>query len=85
MPTEQQAMSALDEIERVIRSTSTGTSRGIAAAGSDICAEYRQIRPRLDVALPMIDRIPLYGGKIATAIRFLMQMVDGQCMPPTGE
>jgi hypothetical protein len=82
MPTEQQALFALDEIEKVIRSTPRSAAcagRGEAGPGADMCADYRQIRPRLDTALPMIDRIPLYGTKIAAAIRFLMHMADAQC------
>lgn len=84
MPNEQQALLALDEIEKVLHSATVGVERADHGGSSemDICADYRRIRPRLDTALPMIASIPLYGAKIASAIRFLMQMADAQCRPP---
>lgn len=92
MPTEQQALVALDEIERVIRSHAGIDTMVCGGAvshdpmmGEGMCAEYGQIRPKLDTALPTIDRIPLYGVKIAAAIRFLMQIADTHCRRPSSD
>ncbi len=57
-------------------------SRAATAAAMDIaaaCKVYNQIKPWLTTALPLIEKIPMYGKKIAVAIRTLMQIADVAC------
>ena len=83
MPTDRQALAALDDIDRILRER---IGRPLAAEGrtlseAELSAEYWEVRLRLDTALTLIDKIPVYGKRIATAVRFLMQICDRHCMP----
>ena len=75
MTTDTEAFKALTSLEaklttkRVTRDTDQGA----------ICKQYKSIKPLLQAALPLIEKIPLYGSKIATAIRFLMTIADVAC------
>lgn len=46
---------------------------------SDLCEQYRRYRRYLELALGLIERIPVYGPKVAKAIRFLMAIADNCC------
>jgi hypothetical protein len=83
MPTDRQALAALDDIDRILRER---IGRPLVAEGrslneAELSAEYWEIRLRLDTALTLIDKIPVYGKRIATAVRFLMQICDRSCTP----
>jgi hypothetical protein len=83
MPTDRQALAALDDIDRILRER---IGRPLAAEGrtlgeAELSAEYWEVRLRLDTALTLIDKIPVYGKRIATAVRFLMQICDRHCIP----
>ena len=43
------------------------------------CKDYQTYRPILQAALPLIQKIPIIGSKIATALSFLMALADGVC------
>lgn len=84
MPTDRQALSALDDIDRILGQR---IGRPLAADEcspneEELRAEYWEIRKRLDTALILIAKIPVYGRRIATAVRFLMQICDRHCAPP---
>jgi hypothetical protein len=92
MPTEEQALEALREIERVlqrrvIRSDASDGEMVSPVTGLPdhglLCYDYDQIRPKLDAALIQIDALPSYGRYIGIVIRFLMQVADRHC--PAGE
>lgn len=83
MATDRQALAALDDIDRILRER---IGRPLAAEGrslseAELSAEYWEVRLRLDTALTLIDKIPIYGKRIATAVRFLMQVCDRACAP----
>lgn len=83
MATDRQALAALDDIDRILRER---IGRPLAVDGqtlseAELSAEYWQVRLRLDTALTLIDKIPVYGKRIATAVRFLMQICDRACAP----
>src|SRR5688500_20362863 len=83
MPTDKQALAALDDIDRILGQR---IGRPVAAEGrslnqAELSAEYWEVRMRLDTALTLIDKIPVYGKRIATAVRFLMQICDRHCEP----
>lgn len=61
---------ALDKIEKTVAGQKAGT---------DVCATYAKIKPLLEAALPLIAAIPVYGPKIAAAIKFLMALADKVC------
>ncbi len=79
---EKSALQALEKIERAVLKHEAGKSRAATAAATDIasaCKVYKQIQPWLTTALPLIEKIPVYGKKIAVAIRTLMQIADIAC------
>jgi hypothetical protein len=43
------------------------------------CTTYQTYRPILQAALPLIQRIPVFGSKIFSALSFLMALADGVC------
>lgn len=45
----------------------------------DLCKLYGQIKPSLELALPLISKIPVYGGMIVLAISLLMKLADTAC------
>ncbi len=76
MSTDAKALEALDTIEREIGAT----ERSLAGIDvSKLCEQYKNIKPMLQLALNLVDKIPIYGSKIASAIRFLMTLADAAC------
>ena len=71
-------MEAFDKLESV-----GGAARGaVAKAKPDIgqlCKEYHQVKPFIDIALGFIGKIPGWGKKVANGIRFLEQIADMAC------
>lgn len=45
----------------------------------DLCKLYAQIKPSLDIALPLIGKIPVYGDMIVLALGLLMKLADVAC------
>ena len=41
-----------------------------------LCDEYKKIRKWIVLALPLIKKIPVIGGKIAAVLQFLMMIAD---------
>src|SRR5688500_16148737 len=70
MASDRQALAALDDIDRILHEriarSSVGDGRSLNQA--ELSAEYWQVRTRLDTALILIDKIPVYGKRIATAV-----------------
>ena len=83
MPTDRQALAALDDIDRILseRIGRPLTVEKRASGIDDLSAEYWEIRMRLDTGLTLVNKIPVYGRRIATAVRFLMQICDRHCSP----
>lgn len=76
MTTDAKALEALDDIEREIGTT----ERGFESIDlGKLCEKYKNIKPMLQLALNLVDKIPVYGSKVAGAIRFLMTMADAAC------
>ncbi len=71
---DQKFLSALDSIDKEL---SAPQPQGLS--GSDLCATYKRIRSFLESILPMIKLIPLWGDKLASAIKFLMKLADTVC------
>jgi hypothetical protein len=46
---------------------------------SDLCARYKQIKPILEKAIPIIRLIPKFGKQLAEAIEMLMRIADQFC------
>ena len=67
------ALKALDKIDTIL-------NKPAAAAGvEDLCKTYAKIKPLLETALTLVILIPIYGAKIAAAIKFLMSIADKAC------
>lgn len=78
MATEKEMQAALDQIEGIV-AASSAEAFAMPTAQS-LCAQYEKIKKHLEIALPLIEKfIPIYGSKIAGAIRFLMTIADTVC------
>lgn len=53
------------------------------ASSASLCKKYAEIRRWLLIAIPFIEKIPLYGKKISGILVFLMGIADSVC--PTVE
>ncbi len=80
---EQQALDALNRFdENLGGAAGLQMDRSAAAAEGlvdDACAFYRQNRHYLEGALWLVERVPVYGAKIARALRLVMQIADRYC------
>jgi hypothetical protein len=76
---EKDALQALNKISQVAARAQAAPAARAAVDIKNLCKTYNQIRPLLERALPLIERIPVYGKKIADAIRILMQIADVAC------
>jgi hypothetical protein len=45
----------------------------------DICKMYQQLKPIIDTVLRFVEKIPVYGKKIADLIRRLETLLDAVC------
>ncbi len=50
---------------------------------ADLCKTYAQVKPYLDIALPLIAKVPAYGPQIVLALTLLMRIADSSCPVPT--
>lgn len=71
--TNEEFLSALDSIDKEVAGV------GPQSLGGDLCATYKRIRKFLEDILPLIKLIPVWGDKLATAIKFLMSLADTVC------
>jgi hypothetical protein len=69
---DQEGLEALDQVA----SAATGVS---AEDIGSICQQYQDLKPKIETALSFVERIPVYGSKIASVIRFLMGIADIAC------
>lgn len=69
------ALTAIDKKLAVVPKKRTTKDIDLGA----ICKQYKAIKPLLQTALPLVEKIPVYGPKIAIAIRFLMGIADVAC------
>ena len=76
MPTEQEGLEALNQIESTLQAQEE--VRGLPDLGQ-LCAQYRNIKPSVEKALGLVEIIPIYGSKISLAIRFLLKVADVAC------
>jgi hypothetical protein len=53
--------------------------KSIAASKADPCDTYRRIKPYLQAILPFVEKVPMWGKRIADAIRLLMKIADAAC------
>jgi hypothetical protein len=68
----KEGLDALNEIEKIASEPAPEDLKGI-------CEKYKKIKPFLEKALIFVAMIPVYGSKIAAAIRFLMGVADTAC------
>ncbi len=70
--TDQEGLEALEQF----------ASAAAEAAPQDlgsICQKYRELKPTIERILRFVERIPVYGKRIADVIRFLMGVADIAC------
>lgn len=63
----------MDKLDKILSGTSM---KGVDV--SSICKTYAKARPTLVAVLPALEKIP-FVGKIASTVRFLMQLADSVC------
>jgi len=69
---------ALDRIDAELKGFSTRAQA--ATEGVDnLCEQYHKIKGALLILIKIVKKIPLYGGKIAAALEFLMGIADAVC------
>jgi hypothetical protein len=69
----------LNDIQRQIIQTKTTRDLG------ELCKKYKKIRPKIIAILPFIEKIPIYGKKIADLIRMLIKLADEACSKKHGK
>jgi hypothetical protein len=70
-----EALAALERLESEI----AGVSATDSLDRDQVCEQYRRIKPLLNTAITLVQAIPVYGPRIAAAIRFLMGIADRVC------
>lgn len=45
----------------------------------DLCKTYSQVKPLLELSLPLIAKVPAYGTQIALSLSLLMRIADTTC------
>ena len=69
--------------EKMLAALKTASEKAIEARSkkdaTDLCEYYKAVRPLIVIVLPLIEKIPVYGKKIADVIRFLMTIADKVC------
>ena len=73
---------ALDRIDAELKGSSMSATAGAKEAAldvGDLCKKYRALRASLVILVTIVKKIPIYGGKIAAAIEFLMSLADMAC------
>lgn len=70
-----EALRALEQLDSHIG----GASAADALDRNQMCEQYRRIKPLLNTAITLVQAIPVYGPRIAAAIRFLMGIADTVC------
>ncbi len=73
----QRLTSALSQIQDAV----TPVSADALPSKEELCKVYHKVRPIIEVALPWLRRIPLYGSGIAAAVEFLVKVADLLCGP----
>ena len=76
MATEQEGIEALNQLDSALREQET--VRGIPNL-AQVCEQYQNVRPLVEKSLWAIEFIPVYGSKVAAAIRFLTKVADLAC------
>lgn len=83
---EQQALRALDQIEQLGRQAADerlaqpeADALDLGQIVGEVCRQYSRVKPFLEAALWLVERIPVYGKQIASAIRLLMGLLDRIC------
>lgn len=73
---EAKAIKALERANAIIRRPGARGGRGNLG---DLCKKYSSVRPMLQIALPLIGRLPIVGKKVVDAVQFLMGIADVAC------
>ena len=69
---------ALDRIDAELTGSSTRAVTAAEGVG-DLCDRYHKIKGPLLILIKIVKKIPVYGGKIAAALEFLMGIADAVC------
>lgn len=79
--TEAQMLKALDKASATIarRQTRSAAKELEIPDLAEMCKTYKSSKPLIELALPLIEKIPVYGKKITDVLRFLMKFADVAC------
>jgi hypothetical protein len=82
---EEQALQSLNQIAEVSQQVAAepGNQEFVAADIGEIvrrvCRVYTPLKPTIESALWLVERIPVYGARIAGMVRLLMRLLDTVC------
>jgi hypothetical protein len=71
---DQKFLSALNSIDKELSAATVAS-----LDGSGLCEKYKKIRGFLESIIPVVKLVPVWGGKLAKAITFLMTLADTVC------
>jgi hypothetical protein len=77
---EAAALAGLAKVGKILsKSSKPGQLEAFSLSGlklADMCKLYNQVRPYLEMGLPLIGKIPSYGPQIVLALTLLMKIAD---------
>jgi hypothetical protein len=80
---EQQALDALNYLAEASQQVTVGEqsilATDLAEVIREVCQTYTPLKPVIQAVLPLIERIPVIGSKIATTVRLLMTLLNRVC------
>ncbi len=66
---------AIEEIDTILGDADAKANLDAGA----LCALYRRFRGPLEIVIPVIELVPIYGRAIARALRLFMKLADVLC------
>lgn len=76
MEGDREFLESLQSVDQALAGQGAGAE---SLAGVDLCGVYNKIKGPLGIIIPIVERIPLYGKTIASALRLLQQFGDQYC------
>lgn len=78
MSSDKKMLEALDNIENIIK-TDVKDKALVMPSSDSMCSKYHHIKKFIQIVLPYISKIPVYGSKIVVILEFLMTIADKLC------
>lgn len=73
------AMTAEDAFKSLDKALGKKEGAALAMSAGDLCKVYGKIKTPLTFLVPLIEKVPIWGKRVADAIRILMSIADTAC------